>query len=195
MSRGRPLQWELATPLQLPSLRYHIPPYSSSISIVQAEYKLAQKPYGECINVDSAERNYYQVSHFVVWISIYQWIQTYKYSSLTCYNTCRQRDVLSKWGRLSLSIPTVIFRCSCHNPRFFGPATGATFCTPTPENGEMENWVRDWSLIFSVLCLDSLKGDQYNSTQKNMDPLQECKCMPPCSVRRKDNRKDEREII
>ncbi|GMT30721.1 hypothetical protein PFISCL1PPCAC_22018, partial [Pristionchus fissidentatus] len=114
--------------------------YTTAVAITAAEYKLAKKPYGTCIDNDSAERNYYLVSRH----------PGYKYSSLTCYNSCRQRYVYEK--------------CGCHNPRFFGPAS-ASFCAPTPAN---------------VACIDGLKGDQYNATQKNMDALIDCACKPPC---------------
>ncbi|GMR53948.1 hypothetical protein PMAYCL1PPCAC_24143 [Pristionchus mayeri] len=110
--------------------------FTTAVALTASEYQLAKKPYGECIDSDTADRNYYQ---------------TYKYTSLTCYNSCRQRDAFAK--------------CNCHNPRYFGPTT-ASFCSPSAEN---------------VACLDGLRGDQYNATQKNMDPLIDCNCKPACN--------------
>ncbi|KAL6730601.1 hypothetical protein Aduo_001563 [Ancylostoma duodenale] len=72
------------------------------------------------------------------------------YTLETCFFGCRQRDTIKK--------------CACANPRFYKGSTDV-WCSPTKDKLD---------------CLQSLRGDQISTTAKNICPLTECSCDPPC---------------
>ncbi|CAI5439491.1 unnamed protein product [Caenorhabditis angaria] len=77
--------------------------------------------------------------------------QNYTYTLETCFEGCKQRDTVK--------------HCSCANPRF---ALGASDTACQPNKNDLD-------------CLQTLKGNQTNSADPNIDLLTECSCNPPCN--------------
>uniref|UniRef100_A0A8R1DVG6 Uncharacterized protein n=1 Tax=Caenorhabditis japonica TaxID=281687 RepID=A0A8R1DVG6_CAEJA len=74
----------------------------------------------------------------------------YTYTLETCFNGCKQRNTVSK--------------CNCANPIVaLGPSD--TACQPTKADLD---------------CLQTLKGDQKDTDNPNIDLLTECSCSSPC---------------
>ncbi|CAJ0932267.1 unnamed protein product, partial [Mesorhabditis belari] len=54
-------------------------------------------------------------------------------------------------------------KCSCAHPRF-ASSSSQTICDQT-----------------ALSCIQTLKGDQLNKSQPNIDPMVDCNCYPPCN--------------